>query len=108
MQIFLHFRVRVKPNRDLPVSLRFRDGAARRHPDAVYSKQTRHLLDQTSRSRAPEPVAANTKLFDHFVGRYELAPSFILTVTREGERLFAQATGQPKFEIFPKSDVSTF
>ncbi len=32
----------------------------------------------------------------------------ILTVTKEGERLFAQLTGQPKFEIFPKSESEFF
>jgi hypothetical protein len=53
-------------------------------------------------------VAANAKLFDHFVGRYELAPNFVMTVTREGEQLFVQLTGQPKFEIFPKGDREFF
>lgn len=28
-----------------------------------------------------------------------------MTVTREGDHLFAQLTGQPKFEIFPKSET---
>jgi D-alanyl-D-alanine-carboxypeptidase/D-alanyl-D-alanine-endopeptidase len=32
----------------------------------------------------------------------------VLTVTREGNRLFAQLTGQPKFEIFPKSETEYF
>jgi hypothetical protein len=43
-----------------------------------------------------------------YVGRYELAPNFILTVTREGNQLFAQATGQPKFEVFPEGDRDYF
>ena len=47
--------------------------------------------------------------FDEFVGRYPLdaAPSFVLTFTREGETLYAQATGQQRLEIVPTSD-STF
>ncbi len=47
--------------------------------------------------------------FDRFVGRYALdaAPAFILTFTRSGDSLFTQATGQPRFRIFPTSD-STF
>ena len=32
----------------------------------------------------------------------------MLTVVREGNRLFAQMTGQPKYEIFPKSDDEFF
>jgi hypothetical protein len=29
-------------------------------------------------------------------------------VTRDGDRLFAQLTGQPKIEIFPKSETEFF
>src|SRR5690606_3443901 len=40
--------------------------------------------------------------------RYALdaAPQFILTFTRSGDSLFTQATGQPKFPIYPTSDSS--
>jgi hypothetical protein len=31
-----------------------------------------------------------------------------MTITRDGARLFVQATGQPKFEIFPESDRDYF
>ncbi len=34
-----------------------------------------------------------------YVGRYPLAPSFVLNVTAEGSRLFVQATGQPQLEL---------
>ena len=39
--------------------------------------------------------------FDALVGRYAYPGGAILTVTREGDRLYAQLTGQPRFEIFP-------
>lgn len=42
------------------------------------------------------------------VGRYALAPTFILTVTREGEGLFIQATGQPRLPVFAESDSTFF
>jgi CubicO group peptidase (beta-lactamase class C family) len=41
--------------------------------------------------------------FDARAGSYALAPNFALAITREGDRYFAQATGQPKLEIFPAS-----
>jgi CubicO group peptidase (beta-lactamase class C family)/ketosteroid isomerase-like protein len=44
-------------------------------------------------------------IYDDYVGQYAYA---ILTVTREGDRVFAQLTGQPKFEIFPKSETEFF
>jgi CubicO group peptidase (beta-lactamase class C family) len=47
--------------------------------------------------------------YDAFVGKYDYgAGKAILTVSREGNRLFAQMTGQPKFEIFPKSPTEFF
>ena len=47
--------------------------------------------------------------FDALAGRYalEIAPTFILTLTREEDKLYVQATNQPKLEILPTSD-STF
>jgi CubicO group peptidase (beta-lactamase class C family) len=53
-------------------------------------------------------VAVDPKIFDGYVGQYQLAPNFVLTITKEGSQLFAQATGQPKFEIFPESDRDYF
>ena len=47
-------------------------------------------------------------LYDAYVGEYELAPGFILTVTREGDRLMTQATGQQKVEVFPSSETEFF
>ncbi len=41
--------------------------------------------------------------FDAFVGDYEIAPNFILTITKDGEKLFGQATGQNKLELEPVS-----
>ena len=46
--------------------------------------------------------------YDAYVGEYELTPGFILTVTREGDRLMTQATGQEKVEVFPSSETEFF
>ncbi len=40
---------------------------------------------------------------DKFLGEYELAPNFIIVVTREGAQLYCQPTGQPRFEVFAES-----
>ena len=53
-------------------------------------------------------VPVDPKLLEGYVGNYELAPKFILTVTREGERLITQATGQPKAQIFPEGEREYF
>jgi hypothetical protein len=56
-----------------------------------------------------DPETYDPKDFDDLVGRYALddQPSFVLTFSREGEALYAQATGQEPVEIEPTSD-STF
>ena len=53
-------------------------------------------------------IKVDPATFDAFAGRYELRPDFIMTVTREGDRLMTQATGQQKIEMFPESDTKFF
>ncbi len=56
-------------------------------------------------------------VYDSLLGKFDCGDGVVdgggrpvgaLTVTREGNRLFAQFTGQPKFEIFPKSETEYF
>ena len=71
-----------------------------------------HLLDKALPLMPPpkehKETTVDPTLFDGYVGRYRLAPNFILTVTREGNRLFAQATGQGMLEIFPEGERNYF
>ena len=75
----------------------------------------RHLLDtalpllaaQTPPKTRTE-IAVDPQLLEKYVGRYQLAPAAIITMTREGGRLFTQLTGQPRFEIFAESDQQFF
>ncbi|WP_431136336.1 serine hydrolase [Psychroserpens mesophilus] len=39
-------------------------------------------------------------VLSQYNGKYELQPAFIITIMSRDHRLFAQATGQPEFEIF--------
>jgi hypothetical protein len=48
-------------------------------------------------------VGIETDILDSYVGWYELNPARALAITRHGDRLFAQVTGQPKFEVFARS-----
>jgi hypothetical protein len=71
-----------------------------------------HLLDSHVPLLAPpkehKEVALDPKLFDGYVGQYELAPKFILTITRDADQLFVQATGQPKFPLYPEGSHDFF
>jgi hypothetical protein len=53
-------------------------------------------------------VAVDAAVLDRHTGDYRLAPSVVVDVTRDGNRLFAQLTGQPKAEIFARSDSEFF
>lgn len=44
------------------------------------------------------------RVYDGLVGRYALSPAHRFTVTRDGDRLMVQLTGQPAFELFPESN----
>jgi hypothetical protein len=53
-------------------------------------------------------VPVDPKLFDGYIGRYQLAPNFIVTITAEDGHLFAQSSGQPKVQIFPETGRDYF
>jgi len=60
---------------------------------------------------APTPrrqTRVDPTVFDRFVGHYQLAPAVILTVGRQGSRLFTQFTGEPPFELFAESEKDYF
>jgi protein-L-isoaspartate(D-aspartate) O-methyltransferase len=54
------------------------------------------------------PVAIDSALFNKYVGRYQLAPDLFMTVTRQGDALFAQVTGQASIAIYPESEHTFF
>src|SRR5258708_6947705 len=78
--------------------------------DAAAAKRATELFDErvADQARPRTAIDVDPNLFDRYVGYYELGPRSIFTVTREGDRLFAQLTGQQKLELFPESDREFF
>ncbi len=67
------------------------------------------LLGEKYEIPTTKPIAkVDPKIYDAYVGDYQLAPNFILSVTRAGDRLMTQATGQGQLEIFPLSETKFF
>ena len=58
--------------------------------------------------REHKEIAVNPKLFAGYVGKYQLARDFIITITQEGDHLFAQASNQPKFTLFAEGERDFF
>jgi CubicO group peptidase (beta-lactamase class C family) len=73
-----------------------------------------HLLDPAVplASFAPpkehQAITLDPKALEKFVGAYQLAPKFILTITAADGHLYAQASGQSKFEIFAEGPHEFF
>ncbi len=55
-----------------------------------------------------EKVELSPEQIDRLVGQYELLPGFILTVSRDGNRILTQATGQGQIEVFATSPTELF
>jgi len=53
-------------------------------------------------------IDVDESILDTYVGDYELGPNFILTVTKENNKMMTQATGQGKIEIFAESETKFF
>ena len=53
-------------------------------------------------------VKVDAKILDAYVGQYQLAPNFVITISREGDLLMAQATGQPKITLYPQAEAVFF
>lgn len=68
-----------------------------------------HLFDASfPLEKLHTEVKVDTGLYDAYVGNYQLRPDFIITISHEGDSLFIQATGEPKFQLFPESDRDYF
>ncbi|MFQ5705412.1 MAG: DUF3471 domain-containing protein [Gemmatimonadales bacterium] len=71
-----------------------------------------HLLDpEFPLADAPKErteVSVEPAVLETYVGEYELTPQFVITITRDGDQLLLQATGQPQFPIFAESQTKFF
>ncbi len=70
-----------------------------------------HLLIGTPLKAAPRARVATTlapAVLDGLTGRYALAPGAVITITRDGERMFGQLTGQPRIEFFAEGATRFF
>ena len=80
---------------------------------AVLFQNGREMRAKRMTGDAPPPkerkeVALDPALLDRYVGRYQLAPTFQIAITREGDRLYLQATAQPRFELFAEGEDRFF
>ena len=58
----------------------------------------------------PERIAVNVdpRIFDAYVGAYEISPGLVFTVLREGDKLMGQSTGEKKLHELLAQNETTF
>ncbi len=65
-----------------------------------------------NRTDKPFPKKAEIEvaetILEQYVGDYQVGPSFILTVVKEGKKLFARGPGQPNQELFGESETKFY
>jgi len=68
-----------------------------------------HTLDPTMPLTVPRvAITMTADALEAYTGRFDLSPTFSLTVTREGDVLWAQATAQPRFRLWPSAPNEFF
>jgi serine-type D-Ala-D-Ala carboxypeptidase/endopeptidase len=72
-----------------------------------------HLLDARYPLWVPENSPSvehplDAKVLDGYVGHYELTPTAIFAVTREGSQLYVELTNQPRAAVYPKGNREFF
>jgi len=53
-------------------------------------------------------VLVPKELLQQYEGEHQLEPNFVLTIIKEGDRLFIHPTGQSKSEVFASSQNRFF
>ena len=75
---------------------------ARYGPAQVYAKTAKPL---------PSPkkeIALDPKIYDQYVGDYELTPGFMITIVKRDTKLISLVAGEPEAELFPESEMKFF
>ncbi len=55
-----------------------------------------------------QEIVVAAPLLEAYIGEYQLAPDFVITITKEGNALFLQATGQHSVQLHPEAESEFF
>jgi len=78
-------------------------GSDRQPSELTVSQNGRDMRAARIAEMSWDGIEAEARLPDSYVGWYQLTPSRVLAVTRDGERLYVQETGRPKYEVWARS-----
>lgn len=66
------------------------------------------VSDEVSQPEKREAISLEESVMEQYTGTYQLTPNFSIKVTLESGQLYAQATGQKKFPVYPESKTKFF
>jgi D-alanyl-D-alanine carboxypeptidase len=92
------------PQDHIYIAILSNDRTAEVQPEYLAKKMAAVVLGRAEPE--PEIIKVAPQVLEQYVGRYEFVVDYTLTITRQGERLFAQGTGEPRFELFPTSETA--
>lgn len=72
-----------------------------REEEVVWMKTNQSIPDD-------EELRLDRRILEKYVGVYEIAPEFNMAVTNEEDRIFLQATGQEKLQMFANNETTFF
>jgi len=75
---------------------------------SAYSAAPEQASSLDVESTKQQQIVVDSNVLAEYVGYYKLGSVMIIKVTNDGQRLFAQLTGQPIAEIFPSSEAEFF
>jgi CubicO group peptidase (beta-lactamase class C family) len=53
-------------------------------------------------------AAVDSKIYDAYIGTYQVSPDLAFIITRENDRLYAEVAGIAKSEIYPESEITFY
>lgn len=68
----------------------------------------RKVSDNVAQPEKREAIALRDSILKRYTGIYQITSSFSIKVTLESGQLYAQATGQQKFPVYPESRTKFF
>jgi hypothetical protein len=73
-----------------------------------YQGEKAEVQRRTGAVAERQVIKVSNAILDTYLGRYQLSPDLFIDVSRDGERLFGQATGQPAMELFAMTETLFF
>src|SRR2546427_10766896 len=58
--------------------------------------------------KEPKTIALDPKIFDAYVGEYQLSANVVLAISREGDKFYVEASALPKAQMFAESETKFF